>query len=227
MNKRISYLLVAITFAAPAIGLAACSGDDTSSPGGPGVDSGSPDHTTAADTSTGSDTSPPPTDAPSDTAQEAATRGCSFAPDTGTSFQCDDPLMCASGEACCLLGQVKVDSTCGTLFGSKVNGTVCRKGGCQAGEVEVCSAVSQCSDAGVCGPFATKGKSLGACGISPVDAGAPDADAGDAGSCRPVTLHPSDGGVGPFCPFLDAGPSQCPFGLYCCSESNTSPEFCN
>jgi hypothetical protein len=136
--------------------------------------------------------------------------------------------MCPSGDVCCLLGQVKVDPACGTLFGSKVNGTTCRKGACQAGEVTVCSSVDQCGDAGVCGPFSTKGKSLGACGIAPADADAGDAgDGGDGGNCRPTTLHPTDGGVGPYCPFQDASaPPSCGLGQLCCNPGPTAPSFC-
>jgi hypothetical protein len=51
----------------------------------------------------------------------------------------------------------------------------------------------------------------------------------DAGpDCGKVpTLHPTDGGVGPFCPFVtgDAG-KDCPATQTCCHADNTNPETC-
>jgi hypothetical protein len=207
-----------------AVALAACGGDDTT--GTPtGLDSGKSDQSSSNDTGAGADTNTPG-DAGSDTADGTAPpSACGFASDSGAAFQCDNPTMCPTGAACCLLGEVRVDPACGTLLGANVKGTTCRMGGCGAGEVTVCAAVEQCGDAGICGPFKTRGKSLGACAIAPADAGSDDA--GDAGACKPSTLHPTDGGVGPFCPFQDAGAApSCSVGQVCCDPGPPDRSFC-
>jgi hypothetical protein len=224
--RAVGLLVVSTTLGGGAFSLQACSGDTTSIGGEPGTDSGadqttnppvdgsSADGNTAADTSTAPDTSPPPV-------------GCAFTTDGGNAFECDDSTMCpGASPVCCLQGNVQADPVCGTLFGSKVKGTACRTA-CGTGEVQLCAKDNECTTSAAgktCTPVATKGHSFGVCG-----AGLPALDGGlDGGpDCgKPPTLHPTNGNVGPFCPFVPDAGNRCPVGQTCCHPNNTDPEYC-
>jgi hypothetical protein len=76
----------------------------------------------------------------------------------------------------------------------------------------------------------SSGGDTGASSSSGGDTGASSSSGGqDAGAdCKaPPTLHATDGGEGPYCPFLanDAG-RNCAVGETCCHANNTDPETC-
>lgn len=89
-------------------------------------------------------------------------QGCDGEIDAGGSdFACDEPADCVGGQVCCLDGIALKDPVC-YYFGSKVRQTKCRIGGCNAGELTVCSAQADCAT-GTCTAMDTKGKELGVC----------------------------------------------------------------
>ncbi len=213
-------------------GAQGCGGGDGSSGAGPGVDSGGADQTTtqppadgssAADTGAGDDTGA--------NADGSARPGvCGFATEAGNAFECDDATMCSgAAPVCCLKGGVQSDPVCGRLYGTKVTESACRAA-CGTGEIALCTTDAQC--AGVpgtgCVAFSSKGHTFGLCTTAGGGGGGDGGGDGgsDAGSnCGPPpTLHPTDGGVGPYCPFSDAG--RCALGATCCHANNTDPEYC-
>ena len=79
------------------------------------------------------------------------------------------------------------------------------------------------------GSSGTSGGSSGTSGGSSGTSGSSSGSSGDAGAdCGKVpTLHPTDGGVGPFCPFLAGdGGRDCPTTQTCCHADNVAPETC-
>jgi hypothetical protein len=89
-------------------------------------------------------------------------QGCDVDIDAGGSdFECDEPADCVGGQICCMDGKAVKDPAC-YYFGSLVRQTKCRAGGCNTGELTVCSAQSQCAT-GTCTALDTKGKELGVC----------------------------------------------------------------
>ena len=227
-TRDFALFTVTLSFGLGIFGLQACGGDDTSPNGGkPGTDSGAADQTTPpADTGNGSDTSSG-TDTGTNPDSSPPPGACGFTNDSGSAFACDDPTMCTGVSAvCCLEGNVVADPVCGTFFGSQVKGTACRTA-CGAGEALLCASDSDCATATgkTCVPFTTKGHSFGFCTTSSAADGGADGGA-DCGTAP--TLHPTDGGVGPFCPFADSGTGSrsCALGQVCCHANNTDPETC-
>jgi hypothetical protein len=236
-NRAAAFFAVSTCLGLGLFGLQACSGDSATVGGNPGTDSGLVDQTTTppadgngggndtgvvADTGSTPDTSPPPSGV------------CGFTTEAGSAFECDDSTMCAAGDVCCFEGNVQSDPVCGLLFGSKVKGTACRKA-CGAGELRACSRDQECvgnPGSQFCNAVSTKGHAIGVCAGSSGGTGdGGTADGGlDAGSdCgKAPTLHPTDGGVGPYCPFADSGNGtrSCALGQTCCHATNTDPEYC-
>ncbi len=81
-----------------------------------------------------------------------------------TDFQCEETADCVgNNQVCCLSGSLAKDPSCGTYFGSKVNGTTCRSA-CMQGEVQICdNAQSTCPMGQTCQPFKTKAVEMGGC----------------------------------------------------------------
>jgi len=236
--KPRAFALFAVTasFGLGLFGLQACSGEGATIGGTPAVDSGTADQTTSppppVDGSSGNDTGAGnDTGVTADTSVPPVPGVCGFATEAGNAFECDDPAMCPAGNACCFQGNVQSDPVCGTLFGSKVKGTICRTA-CGAGELVVCSRDSECTGSASgpsCNPVSTKGHTFGICGAPPVGGGNDGGLDGGGSDCgKPPSLHPTDGGTGPFCPFADSGTGTrfCAFGQTCCHASNTDPETC-
>lgn len=80
-------------------------------------------------------------------------------------FRCEETADCPGANAvCCMAGSMGKDPTCGTYFGSKVNGTTCRTGTCNQGEVQICdNAQATCPMGQTCQPFKTKSIEMGGC----------------------------------------------------------------
>ncbi|GMV17548.1 MAG: hypothetical protein AMXMBFR56_57720 [Polyangiaceae bacterium] len=81
-----------------------------------------------------------------------------------TDWQCQDPVAdCPSGQKCCGAGTVvkNPDSQCAN-YATGFTGTKCATT-CGAGEVEMCTADSECAAPQTCLPFGAKGAQVGAC----------------------------------------------------------------
>jgi hypothetical protein len=101
MKTRTFLLMTVAIPLALGLGLAACSGDDDElAPRPISSDSGNADQTVGGDASL-QDTSPPPLPEGGGTdAREGGPKPehtCGFPADSGATFECDDPTMCASG----------------------------------------------------------------------------------------------------------------------------------
>jgi hypothetical protein len=98
----------------------------------------------------------------------------STCPANSTTWGCDDPSECPSGNMCCAIpyaGKTMVNilqeapingQVCMGHYAQYMQGTICAAT-CAAGQVQMCTANAECPSGKTCVPFRKAGNQVGAC----------------------------------------------------------------